>query len=148
MIDGAKFSMLPFVTTTVILSKCIKNTQKLSKNSRNRRFYIPKQQNQAREQRKRVNYRNCRQNWTNVTFYISVSYTSTHCAYVLATMSMIQDAQVFHGGEKFCVSAYITFENEPERNNCLREYYRRSFKYCCRDNPRFVYITTLCVLFS
>eukprot|EP01084_Bolivina_argentea_P276228 471303_1 len=56
-----------------------------------------------------------------------------------SSFKMLEFAQQFNHGDKHCVKAYITFENEPERNNCLREYHRHQLKYFCRKNPRFVY---------
>ena len=54
-------------------------------------------------------------------------------------------AQQFNDGERHCVTAYVTFEREPQRNECLREWHgvgvglRKRFQFLCGPNPRFLY---------
>jgi len=58
-----------------------------------------------------------------------------------STMQMLQTAQRHNHGKRYCVKAYVTFELEPQRNQCLRDYYkmRRTWRWSCRRNQRFVF---------
>ena len=55
-----------------------------------------------------------------------------------SSLKMLQIANQFENGQKQCVKAYVVFQNEPERNKCLNEYYHHGL---CRNKNenKFIY---------